>query len=315
MSKLIETLVRLTGLSDLDVRRIIVSAPKRYKHYSIPKRSGGSRPIAQPARELKLLQRAFVEHFLGGLPIHDAAAAYRRGHSIRSNAARHADNGPILKLDFADFFPSLTSSDWARYCEKHDIFQSDGEVFLTSQLLFHHVKGRTKIRLAIGAPSSPVVSNLLMFEFDSLLTTRLEIEGRGKIVYSRYADDLTFSAPRLGYLKSVEKIVRQTLRDIGSPSLRINDAKRVVATKKVQRRVTGLIITNDNKVSLGRPRKRILRSALERYAHGKLNAEEINWLRGMLAFSKDVEPEFLEVLQRKFGDSVLSLVRQSNDPQ
>src|SRR5690348_5091683 len=115
MTALLERLSAETGLRALDVQRIATSAPVRYKFYSIPKRSGGLRRIAQPAREVKALQRALQKILLDDLPVHQCAKAYRKGLSIRDNAMAHAENGPILKLDLQEFFPSLKSSDWVAY--------------------------------------------------------------------------------------------------------------------------------------------------------------------------------------------------------
>jgi hypothetical protein len=93
MSEIVRLLSVETGLPDSTVRRIMTSAPVRYKEYLIAKRSGGTRQIAQPAREVKLLQRAFVSTFLSSLPIHQCATAYRAGLSIRDNAAPHIGHG------------------------------------------------------------------------------------------------------------------------------------------------------------------------------------------------------------------------------
>src|SRR3954462_15230034 len=111
MSKLLSLLASETGLMPSDLTRLIQSAPCRYKVFYVPKRDGGLREIAQPARELKLLQRVMVAHVLAPLPVHDAARAYRKGISIRDNAKPHAGNGPVLKMDFEDFFPSIQSAD------------------------------------------------------------------------------------------------------------------------------------------------------------------------------------------------------------
>ena len=75
MSSLINLLSVSTGLNPHDVKAIIMRAPVSYKRYAIPKRSGGIRIIAQPAREVKRLQRSLV-YLLSGLPVHAAAAAY-----------------------------------------------------------------------------------------------------------------------------------------------------------------------------------------------------------------------------------------------
>lgn len=138
MSTLLTVLRERTGLDELTLRRIIATAPRRYKVYTIPKRNGGRRWIAQPARELKALQRALIAHFLADRPVHPSATAYVKGSSIRKNAGAHAENGPILKLDLCDFFPTLTSRDWLRYCSAHNLFASREDAVMSCRILFKH---------------------------------------------------------------------------------------------------------------------------------------------------------------------------------
>ena len=109
MTSLLRLLSAETGIGLLDVQRTLLRAPVRYKVYSIPKRNGNRRIIAQPAREVKRLQRALMKVLLSKLPIHEAATAYRKGRSTLDNARAHAENGPILKLDLKNFFPSIRS--------------------------------------------------------------------------------------------------------------------------------------------------------------------------------------------------------------
>ena len=117
MSMLLRLLVSETGLSEIDVLRIVRNAPIRYKTYLIPKRGDGFRSISQPARELKALQRVLLQEVLAKLPVHPSATAYREGKSIRDNALAHVGGGPIMKFDFKDFFPSIKARDWRLYCE------------------------------------------------------------------------------------------------------------------------------------------------------------------------------------------------------
>ena len=67
------------GLSEESVFEVIQDAPSRYKVYTIPKKSDGHRLIAQPARELKLIQRSIAHLVLDRFPVHSSAMAYRRG--------------------------------------------------------------------------------------------------------------------------------------------------------------------------------------------------------------------------------------------
>ncbi len=299
MSRLLSILTEATGLAGYDLARVILTAPRRYKEFRIPKRRGGLREVAQPAREVKALQRAITENYLLDLPVHPSATAYERGSSIRENAARHApNNGPILKMDVEEFFPSIRVADWLRYCADHSLFDNDEERFASARILFHRPKGTHLLRLAIGAPSSPHVSNLLMYQFDRVVAKRV---GEQFVTYTRYADDLTFSAKRTGYLNSVEKIVRRALNEVPYPTLRLNASKQVLATKKYHRQVTGLVLSNEGRVSLGRDRKRALRAALHHYVNGKLSLEAARSLHGMLAFAKDVEPEFHARMEAHYG--------------
>jgi len=302
MSKLIPFLSAATGLSESDVRSIIMRAPVSYKHYTIAKRSGGRRLISQPAREVKALQRALA-HRLRHLPIHDAAMAYRTGQSIRDNAERHAANGPIMKFDFADFFHSIRAQDWQEYCLRNPVFSKPEDIELSARLLFHRPAGSYILRLAIGAPSSPWLSNVLMYEFDDKVSTAVQ---KDKVTYTRYADDLTFSARRTGYLTVVEKALRQVIGDVKSPTLLINESKTIVATTKYRRVVTGLVLADDGRVTIGRDRKRLIRATLHHAFLGKNTAEQNARLAGLLAFAGDIEPDYLAALKARYGSNLLA---------
>lgn len=307
MSELIQALVKGTGLPEREIRRIISNAPRRYKEYTIPKKHGGRREIAHPAREVKALQRVIEREFLIKLPVHPAAMAYRRGRSIRDNALMHVENGPILKMDFREFFPSIRPRDWYAYCADRGLFHDPLDRHYAAQILFYQKRGSGVLRLAIGAPSSPHLSNLLMYQFDALIT---EIVERDYVTYTRYADDLTFSAKRTGYLTGVQEAVRRVVRAVQWPRLTIHEEKTILATKKYHRQVTGLILANDQTVSLGRERKRLIRATLHRFTLGQLTNEAALRLAGNLAFVHAVEPEFLTRLEHKYGPHVLEALKK-----
>src|SRR5258708_26849286 len=97
---LLDEMVAHLRIGPTDLMRLIATAPARYKEYTIPKRLGGVRLIAQPSRELKALQRYILENKLSAFPIHPAATAYIKGVNIRHNAAAHAKNRVMRNLDF-----------------------------------------------------------------------------------------------------------------------------------------------------------------------------------------------------------------------
>lgn len=297
-----------TGLAEFDIRSIVRNAPHRYKLYHIPKRSGGQRLICHPARELKALQRALSHEVLQSLPVHPAAAAYREGKSIRDNAEAHAAGGALLKYDLKDFFPSIRDQDWRNYCHKNKIFSSTEDIEVSCRILFWATPRSGSLRLAIGAPSSPLLSNILMYDFDKTISDAVE---RDKVVYTRYADDMAFSAPRAGHLRYVDRTLRTVLRDQATLRLNINEKKTVLATKKYRRTVTGLVISNEGTVSIGHEKKRNVRAAVHHAIQGKLDDEELRKLGGVLSFIQDVEPAYLNRLKQKYGEKVILAIKST----
>jgi RNA-directed DNA polymerase len=308
MSFLIDLLISQSGLVQSDLEQLIKTAPRRYKVFEIPKRSGGMREIAQPAREVKMLQRIVVEHILTKLPVHEAARAYRKGISIRENASAHAGCGPILKMDFSDFFPSIRSTDWQLYCNQNNILDPIDRS-ISSQILFRRLKGERLLKLSIGAPSSPMLCNVLMYNFDGIVAG--EAARRG-ISYTRYADDLTFSGQRIGMLKDMVKIVESAVREIALPRLAINSAKTVFVTTSRRRVVTGVTLTNDGGLSLGRDRKRLISSQVHHASVGRLSTDDLARLAGQLAFVNVIEPDFIAKLRARYGSVLIDSIQKTH---
>lgn len=151
-----------------------------------------------------------------------------------------------------------------------------------------------------------------MNDFDTQIT---EMVSSDRVTYTRYADDLTFSAKRTGFLTGVEKGLRRKLREITSPILTLNAKKTVVATTKYKRLVTGLVLTNDKHVSLGHDRKRKIRAALHYELCGKLTLQQRAELAGLLAFVHDVEPTFLAKLESRYGSDLLGGLKSAIVPR
>lgn len=299
----------MLSLSEHDIARLIVRAPYAYKRYSIPKKSGGMRSIAQPAKETKVIQGLLVEDWFSQLPVHECAAAYTQGSSIKANAERHRQNSYIAKFDFLNFFGSITESDLVKHfsyflCEK----MSEQSIKDIARVSCVRDRLTAKLALSIGAPSSPVLSNAIMYHFDLAVNSWCS---ERNIVYSRYADDLTFSTSEKGSTSEVEKHILEALEVIPYPRLQLNHEKTVYASKKKQRRITGLVISNDNQVSLGRDKKRLISAMIHRYVHHELDEKSVLHLQGLMGFAMDIEPLFVAKMRGKYTGRVISdLLRQ-----
>lgn len=306
-ARIMRILIEQTGLREQDVRRIVLTAPDRYKVYTIEKRSGGRRVIAQPSRELKFLQNALMDSVLVHLPVHPAATAYRKGLSTLDNAKPHAQSGPILKMDFREFFPSIRGGAWRRYCEEKAILDYPEDIAISERILFYRPKGSRVLRLSIGAPSSPMLSNLLLNDFDNLVSEAVSVD---KVTYTRYADDMTFSAPRTGHLVNVKRTVARIVRKLPYPNLDINDDKTTYITKKYHRTVTGLTLSNDGRITIGRDNKREIRAGVNNAIWGTLSDQDMKTLAGRIAYAISVEPSFVDDIRNRYGADTIKFICQ-----
>lgn len=300
------------GFSADQLARLIERAPYTYKVYSIPKRSGGLREIAQPAKETKVLQRWLMSNVFGALPIHECATAYRLGASIRQNAQRHADNTYLSKFDFRNFFPSVLKQDIASHLTSHiGEGLTTAEIEAISRLSCIRPANMTDLCLSVGAPSSPMLSNSVMFEFDSILDEWCRAH---KICYTRYADDLAFSTCIKKISSELPTAIQDALATIAYPRLELNSKKTVFVSKKHQRRVTGIVLSNSGSLSLGRDRKREISALVHRFTLRQIAANDVFRLQGLLGFSIDVEPDFLSRLRKKYGSAVIDEILKERKP-
>ena len=293
---LIEELQVQSGLSRSQLQYLAATASNRYKIYTIPKRSGGRRRIAHPSRALKSVQRWINKSVITRFPVHECATAYRKGARIERNALAHARTRFTLRMDFQSFFPSFRSEGIGEFVSMVSAQMALGlsaeDVDFLCSIATRHGS------LTIGAPSSPAITNAMMFDFDAEIN---RICGGRGLIYTRYADDVFISATRPDQLNGMYQEVKREARGFEYAKLRINSEKTAYLSRRYRRSITGLIITPDGKVSLGRSRKREIKSLVYKELNGGLEQREKDRLRGLVAFAWDCERTFFHSLQKKYG--------------
>jgi hypothetical protein len=307
---LAEAIAHETGLAPSVIEQLARSASHFYKVYAIDKRHGDQkRIIQQPSRALKFLQRWIVANVIQDVPVHSAAAAYVTGSSVKKHAEKHVKNNYLLRLDFHQFFPSIKGSDIRRHLVKnrpylHFVEDTDIELLVAAVT--------RSGGLVIGAPSSPALSNQIMFQFDDLLHSWCT---DSTVTYTRYADDLYFSTRTPDVLRLAQEKVVELLGSIEYPKLSLNDDKTVHTSRKKKRLVTGLSLSSDGKVSLGREKKRKIRSMIHKHkVVAGLESKERAYLAGYLAYAHSVEPQFIASLERKYGSETMQIVMTMSQP-
>jgi retron-type reverse transcriptase len=107
--------------------------------------------------------------------------------------------------------------------------------------------------------------------------------------------------------KVLQKVL-EVLNRLPYPKLEINKRKVVFGSKAHRRMITGLILSNDGMVSLGRDRKRLIRAQIHHFINGKLSDQERKKLHGMLAFAHDIEPDFVKRMEGKYSLGMLQSI-------
>lgn len=290
---------------NIDIGTYLSSKPStHYKVYKIPKRQLGFRLIAQPTPKLKDIQREVIYFLNQRCEIQESATAYIQGKSIKDNAEVHRKSDYLLKLDLENFFNSITPKLLFKALKSQGVSFNDKDEKALSELLFWNRSKRKngKLVLSVGAPCSPFISNLIMGDFDKYIVEQCS---RVRVSYTRYADDLTFSTTRRNELFAFVEIVNKALKKFFGKGLSLNLSKTVFSSKAHNRHITGITLTNDNKLSIGRNKRRYISALVHKFKHDLLVEDDIYHLKGLLAFAEHIERGFIGRLIKKYGEDVV----------
>ena len=134
-----------------------------------------------------------------------------------------------------------------------------------------------------------------------------------EVVFNRYADDMYFSSKNLDGLDAVEALVQDKLKSCVSRSFFLNTEKTGRFGTGDGLRVLGLSLDGNGGVSIGRGRKRQIRTLVFLYSKGDLEWDEAMRLRGLLAFASSIEPEFVESVKDKYGQDLVGRIMRDKE--
>lgn len=238
------------------LRELSESASSFYKEFRIPKKNGTERFIHGPSAELKAVQQGLCTLLNEYQKALDSRSAYGfvPGRNIVDNAARHVGKNVVINLDLENFFPNITSAMVAKALTNAPV-----RIPLTSNL--NEVMTRLVCRegqLPQGAPTSPAMANLVSHPLDLNLEA---LAKKHRFIYTRYADDLTFSS---NYPKIAEEvfinIIYQRCEKLG---FTVNKAKSRIQRSSERQSVTGLVV--NRKVSVKKKYYRTTKAMLHNW--------------------------------------------------
>lgn len=235
-----------------------------YLSFPIKKRNGKTRWISAPDETLKQIQKSILHNILYKFKPHKCCVGFTPGKGIKEGASRHLNSASVLNIDIKDFFHSVPKQEISKVLLKSTLWllrqshknPSDIEKNFIEEL-FNLVTVNN--HLPQGAPTSPYLSNLAFFPIDCTLYRYSNLHN---LVYTRYADDLSFSSKdkKVDMYRPLQEIII-LLRNHG---YKINNTKTRIQRKHKQMTVTGVVV---NKVtSVPKWKRKNIRAAIHNYS-------------------------------------------------
>lgn len=283
-----------------------------YVQFEIPKKAGGTRTLSAPHSKLAAAQQWILANILMKLPSEESAHGFVPGRSTVTNALPHASKDVVVNVDLEAFFPSI------RFGRVRAFFRRlgySGAVATLLALLCTECPRRKVLydnvvyyvatgprSLPQGACTSPAISNQIARKLDrrlSALMTKLEF------TYTRYADDLTFSA-LAGKREKVAYLLARVRHICDDEGFKLNPKKTRVQRPESRQSVTGLVVNVAPAVS--RDVVRRIRAILHRAKTEGLEAQNRDrhpnfrgWLEGMIAYIAMVKPNVADGFRQQLS--------------
>lgn len=275
---------------------------KDYKEYKIPKKSGGYRTLHEPNPYLKNYQKRYAAALykvMNGAVSHTNAFAYVPYRSCKQAIERHKGNKSkwFLKLDIHDFFGSTTCAfaeqmlarvypfctyryglPWLRYC------------FMETE--------DCRSVLPQGAPSSPILSNLIMIPIDYEITKRMR---NMDLVYTRYCDDILISGKQKFDWKIVVEQIKEVLRMFDAP-YELNEKKTRFGSNKGRNWNLGLMYNKDDQITIGHKKKKLFKAQLVDMITHDSSDDYLYKMAGIVSYYKSIEPEYISYVIKKYSE-------------
>lgn len=224
------------GISYEELKKVLFSS-SNYVTYEIPKKHGGVRKISSPKKILKSIQYKLKSDFETKYHANNCVNGFVKAKSIYTNALSHEGKKYLLNIDLSDFFPTINFNR-VRSLLKHEPFNANSEI---SRMLANLL---TNGGLPQGAPTSPIISNMICRRMDSRLSKYCK---KYNAIYTRYADDISISWNEVTYGKYYYDEVTKKPNDlilkiIEEEGFVVNDKKTFYSSRNGHKEVTGIIV-------------------------------------------------------------------------
>lgn len=271
------------GISDSLVRQILHKPEYHYRSFQLLKRNGGKRTIRSPKTYLKVIHWWILDNILSRVSLSDFAHGFVRGRDYVSNATCHVGKKHVLNVDIREFFPSI-SRKRVDYMYRTLGYSHEASKLLSGLCTLHGCA-------PMGAPTSPAIGNIILRELDEKLHDLAREQG---MVFSRYADDLTFSSQEWIEGSLVDVIAKM----VADEGFVLNPEKTRFCGPGDRMEVTGVTINN----GLNAPRnwRNSIRGFLNRVEKNPRQfVDQFNYVAGVFGTLKSIDPNMEKKITRQ----------------
>lgn len=270
--------------------------------------------LYQCSARLKTLHTFLSRFVFSEMPMRkDVVFSYQKDVNIADAVRPHCKSEFIFKTDISKFFPSISAKAVActlsKYCGNIRSVDSE-EVRKNIERIVYLCTVNN--RLPVGFSCSPSISNFCFYDYDNVIESYCSNKG---YIYSRYSDDIIISSQN----EINKDIITQDLSAILSSDeflkLSINHKKTKIITKKYERKILGISILNDGKMTVSKATKTDIevklfllktdRVKLINYT-GMDEMASILSIAGVLSQINNIDKDYLFHLRKKYGNAIIS---------
>ena len=245
---------------------------RHYRSFEI-KKGTGYRRIDAPKVGLKMVQKWLSVHFQKVFAAPDHVFGFVPGRSHIDAAKRHCSASWVFSVDIENFFPSTPQWLVRSALERIGYTPAGAELIAALSCL--------RGFLAQGAPTSPVISNMVFQEIDIQLA---EVAQRNNARLTRYADDIVFS----GIDAFPENLQGEVEALFLNRPWKLAQHKTSISRLPNRLKVHGLLVHGDSARLTKGYRKRV-RAFRHLMAQGRVRDEDVSKLKGHLEYARQVE--------------------------
>lgn len=288
------------------------------------------REIYKPSSKLKKIHKFINNTIFEYADFNENVVfSYRKGASVRDAVVPHAINKYFFQTDISNFYGSIRSQD-----VQHTLKNQLDNVPISD--VANYIQRIIELvviddHIPAGFSSSPILSNICLFDFDNALLKHCQSQN---LTYTRYSDDLIISGESKESVRSVRPFIEKLLKKSLNGNPEINQSKTKLHTKGHSFKMLGFSILPNGVITISSSSKKEIETMIYLYLtnavkfndfvkkniliEGEQEDEQETRDRGLASLSgkiistNSMDKYYIQKLRKKYGNTVIDMfIRKS----